>query len=67
MTEQIVRHRFGQVCFECAEIVPTQRIRILRDHAEARGRNFLKSDVLCVECKRRAAALNVDVTRPMHR
>ena len=67
MTSEIVRHSFGQPCFECGDPVATPRIRTLREHAEQRGRKFLLSDVLCVECKRRADALNVDVTRPMRR
>lgn len=52
---QILRPRFGQPCagFNCDETVPAQRVRILREHVEARGLTFSPSDILCVACKGR--------------
>ena len=48
---QILRPRFGQLCFQCCEnVVPAPRIRELRARKEDLGLPFLKSDVLCLRC-----------------
>jgi hypothetical protein len=52
---EILRPRFGQPCFVCEDRVPEPRIRMLREVAATRRRRFLKSDVICVACERKAA------------
>jgi hypothetical protein len=46
---ELMRPRFGQPCFVCGEMVPTQRIAFLRSEATLERRRFLKSDILCVD------------------
>jgi len=46
---ELVRPRFGQPCFQCGAIVPTQRVASLQSEAALERRRFLKSDILCVE------------------
>ena len=69
MESAILRPRFGQPCFECGATVSGQRVRILRERAELYQRSFLKSDLLCIDCKKRAdeASRGVTVTRPVNR
>jgi hypothetical protein len=67
MTE-VVRHRFGQPCFNCPNNVPAPRSTALREDFERRGQKWRKSDLLCVDCEKRArAADGAEVTRPTRR
>ncbi len=45
---ELIRPRFGQPCFVCRAMVPTQRIAFLQSEAALERRRFLKSDILCV-------------------
>jgi hypothetical protein len=50
----ILRPRFGELCFLCeVNPVPAPRAEALKRHAAERGRPWLKSDLLCVECEQR--------------
>jgi hypothetical protein len=45
----LIRPRFGQPCFVCRATVPTHRIAFSQSEAALERRQFLKSDILCVE------------------
>jgi hypothetical protein len=65
---EIFRPRFGRPCFNfpaCSANVPEPRVRELRERAEAQGRRFRVSDVLCVRCGRDAdlAMMGVETFR----
>jgi hypothetical protein len=67
----VIHARFGQPCFICENTVPSQRIRILQDNAAMAGLPWLKSDIICAECERRAreaeGPIEVTTTRPRRR
>lgn len=67
----VIRPRFGQPCFQCEATVPYARILIIEESAIAWQRSLLKSDIVCVDCERRAqraeGPVEVTTTRPRRR